>query len=198
MKPIVLASHSPSRSAVLAAAGVRFEAVASGVDESQAKAALAARETSPRDVAKALARQKALAVSKQRPGALVIGADQTLELDGALVDKAESLEAGRTRLKALRGRFHELHAALALAEDGRTVWRHAESPRVTLRAFSDAYLDGYVGRNEAAVLGSVGCYYLEGEGAQLIERIEGDYFAVLGIPLLPLLAELRRREALGS
>ena len=198
MKPIVLASKSASRSAVLAAAGVTFEAIGSGVDEAQTKAGLLAKGTNARDVAKTLARLKAAAVSKARPDALVIGADQTLELDGALVDRAESLAEGGQRLKALRGRFHELHAALALAVEGRVVWRHAESPRVTLRRFSDTFLEDYLNRNREAVLGSVGCYHLEGEGAQLIERIEGDYFAVLGLPLLPLLDELRRREALAA
>ena len=198
MKPVVLASASASRAAILEGAGVIFETLSAGVDETSVKTELLAASATPRDIAERLAAQKSRAASRMRPDALVIGADQTLELDGALVDKAESLEAGRARLKALRGRFHELHAALALAENGRTVWRHAESPRVTLRAFSDAYLDGYVGRNEAAVLGSVGCYYLEGEGAQLIERIEGDYFAVLGIPLLPLLALLREKGALAT
>ena len=198
MKTVVLASKSPSRAAVLAAAGVAFETATAGVDEAEVKTDLVAKGAVPRDVAKALARAKAVAVSKTQPGALVIGADQTLELDGALVDKADSLEAGAARLKALRGRFHELHSALAMAADGRVVWRHAESPRVTLRSFSDAFLEDYVSRNQAAVLGSVGCYHLEGEGAQLIERVEGDYFAVLGLPLLPLLDELRRRGALAS
>jgi septum formation protein len=131
-----------------------------------------------------------------RPQALVIGADQTLELDGELVDKAVDLAEARTRLSSLRGRTHRLHAAVAAAEDGEVVWRRIESPALTARDFSDAFLDRYLARAGEAVLASVGCYFLEGEGAQLFDRIEGDYFAVLGLPLLPVLAMLRDRGAL--
>jgi septum formation protein len=196
--PVVLASKSASRQAILAAAGVTFEAVGSGVDEDAAKADWLARGQGPREVAAHLAQAKAVAVSKTRPGALVIGADQTLDLDGELFDKAESLEAARARLRRLRGRAHLLHSAVAVASDGVLTWSTLESPRLTMRHFSDVWLDGYLARGGETLLGSVGCYLLEGEGAQLFEIIEGDYFAILGLPLLPLLACLRAAGGLST
>jgi nucleoside triphosphate pyrophosphatase len=196
--PVVLASKSVSRQAILKAAGVPFEAVGSGVDEDAAKAALLARGQGPRQVAIHLAEAKALAVSKTRPGALVIGADQTLDLDGELFDKAESLGEAHARLRRLRGRSHYLHSAVTVARDGVSAWTTLESPRLTMRAFSDDWLDGYLSRGGEALLGSVGCYLLEDEGVQLFERIEGDYFAILGLPLLPLLACLRAAGALSA
>jgi septum formation protein len=195
---IVLASQSAPRAAILAGAGLTFEAVASGVDEAPLKAASQAEGAAPRVVARRLAAAKAQAVSRTQPDAFVIGADQTLELDGALYDKVDSLAEARTRLQLLRGREHELHSALAVAKGGRVVWRFTESPRLTVRDFSDAWLDGYLARGGETLLGSVGCYLLEGEGAQLFERIWGDYFAVLGLPLLPLLGFLRGEGALPA
>jgi septum formation protein len=195
---VVLASLSAARSAILRGAGVPFETVGSGVDETQAKAELLAEGSGPRAIAEALATRKALAVSRLRPEALVIGADQTLDLDGELVDKAATMAECRARLKALRGTTHRLHAASAIADGDRVVWRQVESPRLTMRRFSDAFLDGYLDRNGEALLGSVGCYFLEDEGAQLFERVEGDYFAVLGLPLLPVLDLLRREGALAA
>lgn len=197
MKPVVLASKSASRGAILRGAGVAFESLDAGVDEGAAKAELLAAGAGPREVAENLAELKALAVSAKRPG-LVIGADQTLDLDGALYDKADSLDDARDRLQTLRGRAHHLHSAVALAEAGEIVWRTTATPRLTMRRFSDAFLDGYLARGGADLLGSVGCYLLEGEGAQLFERIEGDYFAILGLPLVPLLEELRLKGALAS
>lgn len=198
MTPVVLASKSASRQAILAAAGVAFEAVWSGVDEDAAKADLLARGGSPREIAAHLAEAKALAVSKTRPDAVVIGADQTLDLDGELFDKAENLEQARARLRRLKGRTHLLHSAVAVAREGAPVWATLESPRLTMRAFSDSWLDGYLARGGEALLGSVGCYLLEGEGVQLFELVEGDYFAILGLPLLPLLASLRAAGALPT
>jgi septum formation protein len=195
---IVLASKSASRAALLAGAGVAFETVGSGVDEAELKARLQDDGAGPAKIAAELAEAKALAVSAEAPEALVIGADQTLELDGLLYDKAESLSEARERLATLRGRRHELHSAVAAARAGRVVWRVSESPALTMRDFSDAYLDGYLARNGVTLLGSVGCYMLEGEGAQLFEAIAGDYFAILGLPLLPLLAFLRREGALAA
>jgi len=193
---VTLASVSASRAAVLAGAGVAFDKVSPGVDEAAVKAGLLAEGASPRDVADALAELKAVKVSLARPG-LVIGADQTLDLGGTLYDKAESLDEARERLKALRGRRHRLHAAVVVAEAGEPIWRTLESPVLTMRPFSDAFLEGYLARNGEAALTSVGCYWLEGEGAQLFERIDGDYFAILGLPLLGLLDFLRRRGVLG-
>jgi len=192
--PIVLASKSVVRGRVLTEAGVPFEAIDSGLDEALAKAALKGQP--PRAVAEALAEDKALAGAGQRPGALVIGADQTLELGGALFDKAETLAEARRRLIALRGRAHQLHSAIAVARDGHVLWREVATATLTMRDFSDAYLDGYLERNRRAALASVGAYELEGEGAQLFEAIEGDFFAILGVPLLGLLAFLRDAGAL--
>jgi septum formation protein len=194
---VILASKSAARAAVLRSAGVPFEAVDSGVDEGTAKADWLAKGAGPREVAEGLAERKAVAVSKDRAG-LVIGADQTLDLDGALYDKAQDAAEARVRLTTLRGRRHLLHSALVVANDGAPVWRITESPALSMRRFSDAFLDDYLGRHGAAVLGSVGCYRLEDAGIQLFEKIEGDYFAILGLPLLPLLSFLRAQGAMPS
>ena len=198
MKPIVLASGSASRAALLRHAGVDFETRPSDVDEASEKAMLLASGASPRGVAERLAERKAAAVSAQAPDCVVSGADQTLDLAGALLDKAATLEEARERLEALRGRTHTLHSALAAAAGERILWRATESASLTMRAFSTPFLDAYLARNGEALLGSVGCYLLEGEGAQLFERIEGDYFAILGLPLLPLLRFLRGRGAIPT
>jgi septum formation protein len=195
--PITLASKSTVRAQLLSAAGLRFETTGSGVDEDAEKRRLLAAGADPRAVAAALGEAKALTVSRRRPG-LVIGADQTLDLDGRLNDKVASLAEGRTRLQALRGRAHQLHAGVTLARDGAVVWSHSQSATLTMRTFSDAYLDGYLSRNAEAVLASVGCYQLEGEGLQLFEAIDGDYFTILGLPMLPLLAALRREAAVAA
>ena len=176
-------------------AGVAFDTVAPGVDEAAMKEALLAEGTCPRDMADALAELKAVRVSNRRPG-LVIGADQTLDLDDVLVDKAESLDEARDWLKELRGRQHVLHSAVVVARDGQPIWREIKSARMKMRPFSDAFLDAYLAREGEAVLGSVGCYRLEGEGLQLFERIEGDYFTILGLPMLGLLDLLRRHGVL--
>jgi len=194
---LILASRSASRGAVLRGAGIAFKAMESGVDEAAVKAELARIGADPRQVAVQLAERKALAVSAHRPG-LVIGADQTLELDGALYDKAGTVHEARARLSQLRGRTHLLHAAVAVASGGDVLWRTVESPRMIMRAFSDGFLDAYVAAAGDALTASVGCYYLEGLGAQLFERIEGDYFAILGLPLLPLLEFLRGRGTLAA
>ncbi len=197
MKPVVLASQSQSRAALLSAAGVVFTRVSSGVDETAIKQRLVAEGANPRRVAEVLGEAKAVAVSRGAIG-LVIGADQTLDLDGRLFDKADTIGEARERLTALRGRMHQLHGGLVVAEDGEVVWRHTESSSLTMRDFSDAFLDAYLARHGQAVLSSVGCYHLEGAGAQLFERIDGDYFAILGLPLLPLLGFLRERGAIPA
>ncbi len=195
---VVLASKSLSRAAILAGAGLPFDTVASEVDEEPLKAAWLSERAAPRVIARRLAAAKAQAVSRRMPDALVIGADQTLELDGVLYDKVGTLAEARDRLALLRGREHELHSALAAARGGRIIWRFCESPRLTVRPFSDNWLDDYLARCGEGLLGSVGCYMLESEGAQLFERIWGDYFAVLGLPLLPLLEFLRHEGALPT
>ena len=193
---LILASKSPARRAVLAGAGVPFEAASSGVDEEAAKARLLAAGAGPRAVAEALAEEKAVAVSRGRPE-LVLGADQTLEFEGRLYDKAETYHEARERLRLLRGRPHQLHSAVVVAEGGAPVWRETVSATLTMRDFSDAFLEGYLAAEGEAVLGSVGCYRLEGLGAQLFTDIEGDYFTILGLPLMGLLDLLRRRGVLA-
>jgi septum formation protein len=193
MIPLTLASKSPARAALLANAGLSFDTAAPGVDEEAAKAAMLADGTGPREIADALAELKAIRVSRRREG-LVIGADQTLDLEGTLVDKAATLNEARARLVSLRGRPHVLHSAVVVARDGQPIWREVKSARLTMRAFSDAFLDGYLAREGEHLLGSVGCYRLEGEGVQLFERIDGDYFTILGLPMLGLLDLLRRYQ----
>lgn len=195
--PITLASKSAARVTILRNAGVAFEAVGSGVDEDAAKAGLLAEGASPREVADALAELKAFKVSTKRPG-LVIGSDQTLELDGALIDKVDTVEAARERLLQLRGKVHKLHSAVVVARDGQPIWRLVETSKLSVRDFSDAWLDGYLERNSPDILWSVGCYLLEGEGVQLFDRIDGDYFAVLGLPVTALFDFLRLHGALET
>ena len=197
MKPIILASASASRAAILRAANVIFEVAAPEMDEQAAKPQLLARGDGPRGVARGLADMKALAVSSYRPG-LVIGADQTLDLDGALVDKPSTLIEARERLVSLRGRTHRLHAAVAVAVDGQVAWRELVTATLTMRMVSDDFLDGYLRRQGEAVLSSSGAYMLEGEGVQLFDRIEGDYFSILGLPLIGLLGFLRHVGALAT
>jgi septum formation protein len=194
--PVLLASSSTPRAAILRSAGVSFETVSAGVDEAALKSRLLARGLGAREVALALAEAKATAASARRPDAVTLGADQTLELDGRLYDKADNLAAARARLIELRGRSHRLHCAVVAAEAGVKTWNHTETATLTMRSFSDAFLDRYLANGGEALLGSVGCYLLEGEGAQLFDRIEGDYFAILGLPLLPVLEQLRGQGAL--
>lgn len=192
---VILASKSAARRQVLAGAGVPHEAAVAGVDEEAVKTALLAEGASPRDVAEALAELKAVKVSRGR-SELVIGADQTLEFEGRLYDKAETLDAARERLAALRGKPHQLHSAVVVAKDGAPIWREVVSATLVMRPFSDAFLEAYLAEEGEAMLGSVGCYRLEGPGAQLFSKIEGDYFAILGLPLLGLLDLLRRHGVL--
>lgn len=194
---MVLASTSATRAALLSAAGVAFEPIGSDVDEAVIKDDLAARGASPREVALALAQAKALAVSRRAAG-LVIGADQTLDLDGAVVDKAADLDEARLRLRSLRGRDHQLHAAVALAREGELLWSQADTATLSMRAFSDVFLEAYLTSSAKAALGAVGGYHLEDVGIQLFDRIDGDYFAILGLPMLGLLTQLRRLGALAE
>jgi len=194
---IVLASKSPTRSALLAGAGIAFDTVSPGVDEDPVKAGLLAEGASARDIADALAELKALRVSGARPG-FIIGADQTLEFEGGLYDKVATVDAARERLRLLRGQTHKLHAAVVVATDGAAIWRDLITVSLTMRNFSDAFLEDYLATEGPSALGSVGCYRLEGPGAQLFSRIDGDYFAILGLPMLGLLDLLRRHGALAT
>jgi septum formation protein len=182
---------------VLEQAGVAFEAVAPHVDEDAAKAGFRQEGLSPRDLADALAELKARA-GWARTQAPTLGCDQTLEFEGEAFDKPADLADLRQQLLRLRGKPHKLHAALALVEDGQPTWREVVSVRLTMRPFTDAFLDDYLAVEGPAVLGSVGGYRIEGRGMQLFDRVEGDYFAILGLPLLGLLQALRQRGLAGA
>ena len=177
---------------MLEAAGLRFEVETPRVDEDAAKASLRAEGLAPREQADALAELKALSVSRKRQG-FIIGADQMLAVDGETLDKPQDAAEARTHLVRLRGRTHELITAAVVAREGAVIWRRIDTPKLKMRDFSDAFLDDYLGLAGPDVLHAVGAYQLEGLGAQLFERVEGDYFSVLGLPLLPLLAFLREQ-----
>jgi septum formation protein len=195
--PIVLASASGSRAALLRAAGVSFSVIPSGVDEDAFKARTPGDAAGPAAIALGLAELKARTVS-QTQGGLVIGADQTLDIDGALHDKPRDLAEARRRLRALRGRVHRLHSAVAVARQGDLLWSALDAATLTMRDFSDDFLDAYLAHQGEAVIASTGAYLLEGEGIQLFDAIDGDYFAILGLPLLGLLGFLRRIGALPT
>lgn len=197
MTKVILASGSKARAAILAGAGVTFETAIAGVDEAAVKTGLLAEGNGPREVAEALAELKAVRVSRKRPGALVIGADQTLDLKGQLFDKAENLAEARERLRHLRGKTHKLHSAVVVALDGQAIWREVPAAKLTMRPFTDAFLEDFLVRGGEGLLGSVGCYRLEDDGVQLFSRIDGDYFTILGLPLMGLLDLLRRYGALA-
>ncbi|NBB17412.1 septum formation protein Maf [Caulobacter sp. SLTY] len=196
MRPVILASTSAARRALFTAAGVAHEAMSPGVDEDAAKASLLADNATPREVADALAELKAVRVSAKRPGALVIGADQVLDFKGRLFDKAKSMAEARERLRLMRGESHQLHSAVVVALDGAPIWREVPSARLTMRPFTDDFLDAWLERQGEGLLSSVACYKLEDEGVQLFSRIEGDYFTILGLPMIGLLDLLRRHGAL--
>jgi septum formation protein len=194
---IILASKSAARRAVLEGAGVAFTALGSEVDEDLVKADHLARGEGPQAIAATLAAEKALAVSRQHPDALVIGSDQTLDLEGQLFDKVADLDALRERLRLMRGKPHQLHSATALARGGAVIWSEIRSARLTMRDFSDAFLETYLAEHGAEALSSVGCYRLEAAGVQLFSAIEGDYFTILGLPLMGLLETLRTEGVLA-
>lgn len=198
MTGLVLASGSATRKALLDAAGVSVTAVRPLVDEGAVKKALRDAGVGAADAAVSLAESKALRVAADYPQALVIGSDQMLDCEGRWFDKPDSPAAARNQLLALRGRSHRLCTGVAVAAEGRIVWRHVEEATLTVRPFSDAFLDRYLEQAGSAVLGSVGAYQLEGLGAQLFERVSGDHFTILGLPLLPLLDCLRRLGALPT
>jgi septum formation protein len=193
--PLILASQSRARQALLANAGINFEAIPAEIDER------AAQQTSglsaPGAVAALLAREKALVVSAQQPGRFVVGADQTLALGMRLFNKPSGRAAAAEQLRALAGQRHELHSAVAVARDGKILFEATTSARMTMRRMGEAEIDAYLDAAGEAVTMSVGAYQLEGLGVHLFEAVDGDHFTILGLPLLPLLAFLRGEGLLG-
>jgi septum formation protein len=193
--PLILASQSRARQALLANAGIGSEAVAAEIDERALQQASGL--SAPGEIAALLAREKALAVSMRQPVKFVIGADQTLALGKRLFSKPSGRSQAAEQLRALAGRSHELHSAVAVASDGKILFESADIARMTMRRLSEAEIEAYLNEAGEAVTTSVGAYQLEGLGIHLFERIEGDHFTILGIPLLPLLAFLRSERLLA-
>jgi len=195
---VVLASASASRAMVLSSAGVLFEVQPAQIDEDAVKAQMLAKHASAEGIALELAERKALDVSKARLDDLIVAGDQVLWFEGRLVSKCANLDEARELLRRLRGSQHVLVGGLVLARAGNALWRHTSKAEMTMRAFSDAFLEDYLAREGEAVLSSVGCYRLEGLGAQMFASIDGNYFAVLGLDLLPLLGALRDQGAIAA
>jgi len=194
--PLILASGSTVRHAILDGAGIPHVIEPADIDERRIEANAATGRSG--EVADLLAREKALAVSGDHPGSYVLGADQTLALGERRFSKPANTIVARKQLACLRGRTHELHSAIAVARDGKLVFHHRERARLTMRDFSDGFIDAYLAAVGTAATASVGGYQLEGRGIQLFERIEGDYFVILGLPLLPLLQWLRLEGLLAA
>lgn len=191
MTELVLASASAARAKMLADAGVPFRVEPFDAGEEPIKARLIAEGRQPREIADALAEAKALDRSRANPDALVLGADQILVLESECISKSASLAEAAALLRRLRGNLHRLISAVVLARSGQPVWRHLDTATLWVREFGDAFIEDYLAGEGEALLSGVGCYRLEGRGIQLFSRIEGDYFTILGLPLLPLLAALR-------
>ncbi len=194
-QPLILASQSEARQTLLANAGIAFESEPAEIDERAIQAASGL--VAPGDIASLLAREKARYVSARRQGRYVVGADQTLALGSRIFNKPAGRAQAADQLRALAGHRHELHAAVAVAGDGKILFEHVSIARMTMRRLGDAEIDAYLDEAGAAVTSSVGAYQLEGLGVHLFEKIEGDHFTILGLPLLPLLAFLRGENLLG-
>ncbi|MDA3888253.1 MAG: Maf family protein [Allgaiera sp.] len=198
MTDIVLASGSEIRASLLRRAGVPVIVAPVRIDEQAIRDALLAEAATPRDIADTLAEMKARKGSEKNPGALVIGCDQVLDFGGKLLSKPHDLDAARAQLRALRGQRHALLSAAVLYDNGQPIWRHVGVVRLVMRDFSDAYLEEYLARNWPGIGAAVGAYKLEEEGVRLFSRVEGDYFNVLGLPLIELLAYLGQKGAITA
>ena len=198
MTPLILASQSPFRRMLMENAGLAFETQAAQIDERAAEAELAARNPTPVEIAEALAIEKARDVASRNPGALVIGSDQTLSLGDRVFHKPVDMDEAKRHLMSMAARTHALNCGVALVRNGETLWSHVSVARLTMRPLSEAFIEHHLARVGLKVLASVGAYQLEGEGVQLFEKIDGDYFTILGLPLLPLLAKLRDLGAIDA
>jgi len=196
MSMLILASASGIRARMLREAGVRFGVRPADVDEDEAKAEFRAGKDSSEELADMLAEMKAVSVSQASPQAIVLGCDQVLSCEGKAFDKARNLDEARQTLCRLRGKVHTLTTSCVLARDGKRFWHHQEHAMLWMRAFSDSFLDNYLKNEGHSILGSVGCYQFESRGIQLFERVKGDYFAILGLPLIPVLIALRQEGIL--
>ncbi|MFB8340434.1 Maf-like protein [Brucella cytisi] len=195
---LVLASKSPFRSALLKNAGIEFSTASADIDERAVEAPLYETGATPEEVAQVLAEAKALDVSEKNPGAVVIGCDQTLSLGDEIFHKPADMEAARRQLLKFSGKTHQLNSAVVLVKDGKTLWRHISIARMTMRDLDPGFVGRYLGRVGDVALSSVGAYQVEGPGIQLFDKIEGDYFTIVGLPLLPLLAELRKEKLIDG
>jgi septum formation protein len=195
---IILASGSAFRKAMLENAGIDFEAVPANIDERAVEAPLEGSGASPEDVALVLAEAKALDVSERRPGALVLGCDQTLSLGDTLFHKPADMEGARRHLLALSGKTHQLNSAAVLVRDGETLWRHVGIASLTMRKLAPTFIGRHLSRVGEKALASVGAYQIEGEGIQLFEKVEGDTFTIVGLPLLAVLDALREFGAIDG
>ena len=195
---LVLASTSRARAALLSSAGLSFEVKPARIDEDAIKASARAEGAPAADAATLLAEMKARRTGVAVPDALVIGADQILVCEGRWFDKPESATGARAQLAALRGRRHDLVTAIVCQRGNQRIWHHVATPSLTMRQFSDAFLDDYLAAEGVTVMESVGGYRLEGMGIQLFDRVDGDYFSVLGLPVLPLLGFLRQHGILTA
>ncbi|MDH7784191.1 septum formation protein [Ochrobactrum sp. 19YEA23] len=195
---LILASKSPFRSALLKNAGIDFSGESADIDERAVEAPLYETGATPEEVAQVLAEAKALDVAEKNPGAVVIGCDQTLSLGDEIFHKPANMEAAGRQLLQFSGKTHQLNSAVVLVKDGETLWRHVSVARMTMRKLDPAFVGRYLGRVGDSALSSVGAYQVEGPGIQLFEKIEGDYFTIVGLPLLPLLAELRKENLIDG
>jgi septum formation protein len=193
---LILASNSRIRAELLTNAGLNFTTASPGVDESAIKTTLSQEPTEA--VAQHLAQAKACAVSTTHPNTFVIGADQILDCDTQRFDKPTDLAAARHQLNSLRGKTHRLVSAVTCVRNGATIWQFTDIAQLSMRMFTDAFLDSYFARHDKDLLTSVGAYKLESDGIQLFDKIDGDYFTVLGLPLMPLLSFLRRQQVIAS
>jgi septum formation protein len=198
LRPVILASGSVIRANLLRSAGVEVSVMPARIDEQMIRQSLQAEAAKPFEVADALAEMKAARIADKNPGALVLGCDQVLEFGGAILSKPETKAEARLQIAAMRGKTHKLLSAIVLYDAGKPIWRHLGEAKLTMHAVSDRYLDAYLGRNWPEISVSVGGYKLEGEGIRLFSAISGDYFTILGLPLLPLLAYLAQRGFIES